>query len=29
MTDAEINKAASEGAANKNEKELLKDMMHA
>lgn len=29
MTDKEIDKAAADGAANKNEKALLKDMMHA
>lgn len=27
MTDKEINKVASDGAANKNEKEFLKDMI--
>jgi len=28
MTDKEINKVASDGAANKNEKEFLKDMIN-
>jgi len=28
MTDKEINKVASDGATNKNEKEFLKDMIN-